>query len=56
MIVDTMKPGDYWYLNNVRAKWNSRHYMEGTMKLAEKVERLDIKQLEACPHLRDLLA
>jgi len=55
MIADMMKPGDYWYLNNVRAKWNGRHYMEGTMKLTEKVERLDVNQLEAYPHLRKLL-
>ena len=56
MIVHMMKPGNYWYLNNVQAKWNPRHYMEGTMKLTEKVEHLNINQLEAYPHFRKLLA
>ncbi|KAH0833790.1 hypothetical protein J3R83DRAFT_10937 [Lanmaoa asiatica] len=41
-----MKPGEYWYLPNVRAKWNATHYMEGTIQLAERITRLD----ESAPH------
>lgn len=51
-----MNPGEYWYLHNVRARWNPSHYMEATMQLAEKVAQLDETKLEAQPHLRALLA
>lgn len=50
-----MKPGEYWYLNNVRAKWNPHHYMEGKMNFVEKVERLVADNLEAQPRLVALL-
>lgn len=51
-----MNPGEYWYLHNVRMKWNQNHYMEGTMQRAEKFTQLDGTKLEAQPHLRALLA
>ncbi|KAF9246398.1 hypothetical protein BU15DRAFT_39557 [Melanogaster broomeanus] len=55
-IARIMNPGEYWYLHNIRAKWNPSHYMEGTMQLAEKVAQLDEAKLEVQPHLRALLA
>ncbi|KAF8136492.1 hypothetical protein EV363DRAFT_1319733 [Boletus edulis] len=56
-IAKMMNPGEYWYLHNIRARWNLNQYIEGTMQLAEKVTQLDqTKQLEAQPHLRALLA
>ena len=55
IIAKMMKPGEYWYLNNVRAKWNPYRYIEGTMQLAEKVERLEPNSFEARPHLKALL-
>lgn len=55
-IAMTMNRGEYWYLHNVRARWNPSHYMEGTMQLAEKITQLDETKLEAQPHLRALLA
>lgn len=51
-----MNPGEYWYLHNVRAKWNPSHYMEGTMQLAEKVSQLDETKREALPRLGALIA
>lgn len=54
-IAKMMNPGEYWYLHNVRAKWNPSNYMEGTMQLAEKVVQLDETKLETHPHLRALL-
>jgi hypothetical protein len=55
-IAKMMTPGEYWYLHNVRAKWSTSHYMEGTMQLAEKVTQLDETKLEVHIHLRALLA
>lgn len=55
-IAQMMNPGEYWYLHNVRAKWNPSNYMEATMQLAEKVAQLDETKLEVQPHLRALLA
>ncbi|KAF8422592.1 hypothetical protein L210DRAFT_979877 [Boletus edulis BED1] len=55
-IAEMMKPGEYWYLNNVRAKWNRYQHMEGTMQYAEKVQRLAADELEAQPRMRDFLA
>jgi len=55
IIAKRMQPGEYWYLNNVRAKWNPYRYIEGTMKLAEKVERLPENGFESYPHLKALL-
>ncbi|KIJ17019.1 hypothetical protein PAXINDRAFT_180193 [Paxillus involutus ATCC 200175] len=55
-IARTMNPGEYWYLHNVRAKWNTSHYMEGKMQLSEKVTQLDETKLGAHPYLRALLA
>ncbi|KAH0825903.1 hypothetical protein J3R83DRAFT_7655 [Lanmaoa asiatica] len=56
LVAKMMNPGEYWYLHNVRARWNSAHYMEGTMQLAEKIVRLDETVLEDQPNLRALLA
>lgn len=55
-IAKMMNHGEYWYLHNVRARWNPSHQMEGTMQLAEKVTQLDETNLEVQPHLRALLA
>ena len=55
-IAKMMNPGEYWYLHNVRARWNPDHYMEGTMQLAEKLTQLDESKLEVSPHLKALLA
>lgn len=55
-IAKMMNPGEYWYLHNVRARWNPNHYMEGTIQLAEKVTQLDETKLEVQPYLRALLA
>ncbi|KAG8217634.1 hypothetical protein J3R82DRAFT_5787 [Butyriboletus roseoflavus] len=55
-IAKMMNPGEFWYLHNVRAKWNPSHYMEGTMQLAEKVTQLDETKVETQPHLKALLA
>ncbi|KAF9227780.1 hypothetical protein BS17DRAFT_774296 [Gyrodon lividus] len=55
-IARTMNPGEYWYLHNVRAKWNPNHYMEGKIRLAEKITQLDETKLRAQPYLAALLA
>lgn len=55
-IARMMNAGEYWYLYNVRARWNPSHHMEATMQLAEKVTQLDETKLELQPHLRALLA
>lgn len=54
-IARAMKPGEYWYLHNVRAKWSHRHSIEATMQLAEKITRLDEAMMEAQPNLKALL-
>ncbi|KAG9318610.1 hypothetical protein JVU11DRAFT_703 [Chiua virens] len=51
-----MNPGEYWYLNNIRARWNLSQRMEGTMQEAKNVIQLDKTRLEDFPHLRALLA
>ena len=55
IIAKMMKPGEYWYLNNVQAKWDLHHYMEGKMNFVEKVKQLVVDNLEAQPHLVTLL-
>ena len=50
-----MRPGEYWYLDNVRAKWNPVRYMEGTMQLQQKSTRLDEMASQDWPHLAALL-
>ncbi|KAH7889613.1 hypothetical protein F5I97DRAFT_1800282 [Phlebopus sp. FC_14] len=54
-IARIMIPGEYWYFHNARAKWSGNHYMEGTMREAEKVFQLDEAHLENLPHLKALL-
>ncbi|KAF8418643.1 hypothetical protein L210DRAFT_3766845 [Boletus edulis BED1] len=53
-VAKEMKPGEYWYLPNVRAKWNATHSMEGTVRLAERIARLDESAREE-PFLKALL-
>lgn len=56
MVSREMNPGEYWFLDNVRAKWNPAHYMEGTMQLQQKTTRLDETASQDFPNLRALLA
>ena len=56
MAAKEMNPGEYWYLDNVRAKWNPAHYMEATMQLQQRTIRLDETASQDWPHLKALLA
>ena len=51
----TMEPGEYWFLRNARMKISDGGYLEGTMQLAEKVQKLNENDLTRDPHLEALL-
>ena len=51
----TMEPGEYWFLRNARMKISGGGYLEGTMQLAEKVQKLNENDLTQDPHLEALL-
>ena len=51
-----MTPGEYWYLDNIWAKWNPAYYTEGTMHLQQKTTHLDETSSQDWRHLRDFLA
>jgi hypothetical protein len=54
-IAQTMEPGEYWFLRNARMKVSDSGYIEATMQLAEKVQKLDEKAPALDPHLEVLL-
>lgn len=51
----TMEQGEYWFLRNTRMKISHSGYIEGTMQLAEKVQKLDENDSAGNPHLQALL-
>lgn len=54
-LAQIMEPGEYWSLRNARMKVSGAGYMEGTMQLAEKVQKLDENAPTRDPHLQALL-
>ena len=55
VVAKEMKLGEYWHLDNVRAKWNPARYVEGTMQLTQRTTRLDEMAGQDQTHLRALL-
>jgi hypothetical protein len=51
----TMETGEYWFLRNARMKVSGDGYLEGTMQLAEKVQKLNENDSLTDPHLKALL-
>ncbi|CDO73630.1 hypothetical protein BN946_scf185014.g100 [Trametes cinnabarina] len=51
----TMQPGEYYSIRNLRTKISGGGYLEGKMQEGEKIARLDEDQLENQPHLAELL-
>jgi hypothetical protein len=54
-LAQTMTPGEYWTLDNVRMKVNNSGYIEGSFSEAEKAQRLSTADVDTNPHLQALL-
>jgi hypothetical protein len=52
---ESMKPGEYYFLNNVKMKIGRAGYVEGTMTYPEKNRKLLEEDAERSPHWRELL-
>ena len=54
-LAQTMTPGEYWALDNVRMKVNTSGYIEGSFSEAEKAQRLSTADVDTNLHLQALL-